>query len=260
MRIFDQIDPLRLERREWHLWTLALTVIVILSVGMALLMYPTVFGPQVVFSGPAFRELFFGFCGLSTLLVGYLVDRHIVISQLRKQLADDQKQMTRIRLEASADLLGSLPGIDHFRDRLAMEYRRASSTQQPLSLVVVKLTTARNVQDPGEIQAAYGDAAKALTRKLRGEDSIHRFAPGVFGIILPGVSASSAYRVADRLSDGLHDAAGASSRFSSEVRLFNYPEHVATARELDEAVRVFAPALSQVKTKADLAEASTSVR
>ncbi len=252
MRIFDHIDPRNLERREWHLWTLALTVIVILSVGMALLMYPTVFGAEVVFSGNAFRQVFFGFCTLSALLVGYLVDRHFVISQLRKQLVDDQKQMMRIRLEASADLLSTLPGIDHFHDRLAMEYRRASSTQQPLSLLVVELKLARNVKDPGEAQASYGDAAKALTRKLRGEDSIYRFAPSVFGIILPGVSASSAYRVSDRLSDGIHDAAGASGRFSSEIRVFNYPEHAATARELAEAVRGFVTGSSQTKPEEEL--------
>ena len=40
MPIFDQIDPRNLDRREWELWMLALTVILILAVGMALLMYP----------------------------------------------------------------------------------------------------------------------------------------------------------------------------------------------------------------------------
>jgi len=237
MNLFDHIDPNSLDRREWHLWTLALTVIVILVVGMALLMYPTVFGTQVVFSGHAFREAFFGFCGLSALLVGYLVDRQLLISQLRKQVAEDQKQIRHVRLEASADMLGSLPGIDHFRDRLAMEHRRASSTQQPLSVLAVELTMARNFQEVGEAQTAYGDAAKALTRKLRGQDSIYHFAWGVFGIILPGVNGMSAYRIAERLKEGLHDSSGASSRFSSEVRVFNYPEHAATARELEEAIR-----------------------
>ena len=35
MRIFDQIDPLNLNRRQWELWMLALTVILIFAVGMA---------------------------------------------------------------------------------------------------------------------------------------------------------------------------------------------------------------------------------
>lgn len=237
MQIFDHIDPSNLERREWHLWTLAITLIVILSAGLALLMYPTVFGTQVVISGRDFRGAFFGFCALSTLLAGYLVDRQIVISHLRKGLLHDRTLITKIRLEASADMLDSLPGIDHFRDRLAMEHRRASGTHQPLSVLVAELTPGRDVHDEVEIQTAFGDAAKALTRKLRGEDSIYRFAPGVFGIVLPEVDAASASRVAGRLSERLRDAAGASGRFESRVRVFNYPEHAATARELDQAVR-----------------------
>ena len=43
MRIFDRIDPLNLNRRQWELWVLALSVILILTTGLALLMYPTAF-------------------------------------------------------------------------------------------------------------------------------------------------------------------------------------------------------------------------
>jgi GGDEF domain-containing protein len=258
MHIFDQVNPMTLERREWNLWTLALTMIVILAVGMAFLMYPAVFNPPLVIGGHALRVAFLGFCALSALLVGYLVDRQIVISQLRKQLADDQKHLMRMSVEASLDLLSSLPGIDHFRDRLAMEYRRASTTEQSLSLLVVELKPARSIQGLPEIQTAYGDAAKALTRKLRQEDSIYRFVPGAFGIILPGVSTTTAYRIVERLSDSLHDAAGALNRFSAEIRVFNYPEHAATAREMEEAIRGFILDPSELKTDSNWAAFATA--
>lgn len=251
MQIFDRVDPMNLERREWQLWLLAFTVIFILALGTALMMYPTVFSTPVVLAGATTRKAFFGFCALVVLLLGYFVDRQLVVRHLRQQLAHEQKTIMRIRHEASADLLSTLPDFVHFQDRLAMEYRRASSTRQPLSLVVVVLKSALSVSDTAEVEIVFGDAAKALMRKLRGEDSIYLFSPGVFCIVLPGVEAKNAYSVAGRLTEGLHDASGVSSRFSFELRVFNYPEHAKSAREIQEAVRPFIPKSSPQASAAE---------
>jgi GGDEF domain-containing protein len=237
MQLFDRVDPSRLDRRELHLWVLALTVIFVLAMGVALLMYPTIYSYPLCLTGFQARAIFFGFCALWALLVGYLVDRQVVIRHLRRELEREKRQVAQIRQEASADLLTTLPGPDLFRDHLAMEYRRASSTQQPLSLLAVELKPARDLTDPGGIVTAFGDAAKALRRKLRGEDSMFLFAPGVFGIVLPAVDAGGAYSVRDHLMEGLPDAVGASNRFSLGVNVVNYPEHVATAREMEECVQ-----------------------
>jgi GGDEF domain-containing protein len=241
MRVFDRIDPTTLDRRELHLWLLAITVISILATGTALLMYPTLFSNPIILSGPTLRKTFFGFCVLSILLAGYFLDRQLTIRQLRRQLVEEQNQMMQIRHEASAELLESLPGISHFQDRLTMEFRRASNTQEPLSLLVVQLRPARELSEPVEITSAFGDGAKALMHTLRREDSIHQFRPGVFGILLPGVSAADAYRVADRIADRLRAASGASECFSFDIRVVNYPEHIATAREMEKAVVSFLP-------------------
>lgn len=247
MRVFDRIDAATLDQREWHLWVMTIAIILILTVGMALLMYPTVFSEPVVLSGITLRKTFFGFCALSVLLVGYLVDRQIVIGKLRKKLAEDNKRIVQIRYEASADLLGTLPGLDPFRDRMAMEHRRASKSKQALSLLIVKLNLSRKLQDTIEASTAFGDAAKVLVRKLRGEDSVYHFAPGIFGVLLPGVNVENAYRVVTRLADGLHDATGASGRFSFDIQVINYPEHAATAWEMEEAVRAAVPGSSAVQ-------------
>ena len=70
---------------------------------------------------------------------------------------------------------------------------------------------------------------------------MYLFSPGVFCLVLPGVSAQNAYRITSRLTEGLQDASGASDRFTFELRVFNYPEHAKTAREIEEAVRPFVP-------------------
>jgi len=242
MRVFDQIDALTVERREWHLWLLAMAVIIILAAGMALLMYPTVFSSPIVLAGPTLRKVFFGFCTLSILLVGYLLDRQLVIRQLRRELLEEQAQNIRLRHQASCELLETLPDFSHFQDRLAMEHRRAMTIHQPLSMLIISLSPAHGVSDPKEIDASFGDAAKAVLRRLRREDSIYLFRPGVFGIVLPGTRGGYAYRVAERLGAGVRDAAGASGRFSFDVRVVNYPEHAASAREMEQVARSFLPA------------------
>lgn len=239
MRVFDRIDLLTVERREWHLWLLAMVVIFVLAAGMAMLMYPAVFSSPVILTGITLRKVFFGFCALSILLLAYLLDRQLLIRQLRRELLEEQAQNIRLRHEASAELLETLPGFSHFQDRLAMEYRRANTTGQPLSMLIVSLNPARSISDPKEIDASYGDAAKAVLRRLRREDSIYLFRPGVFGIVLPDTSGGAAYRVSDRLAEGLRDASGASDRFSFDLRVVNYPEHTASAREMEQVARSF---------------------
>jgi GGDEF domain-containing protein len=241
MQVFDRIDPKKLDRHELQLRLLALTTIFVLTVGVALLMYPSVFSTSVVLSGHTQRKAFFGFCALGTLLLGYLIDRQAMVNHLRKALLEQQETVVRVRHEASADILSTLPGFAHFQDRLTMEYRRAATTQHPLSLIIAVLKSAANRQDQTEISIAFGEAARVLMRKLRGEDSIYLFSAGVFCIVLPSVTATNAYLVSTRLADGLQAASGGRTRFSFQVQVFNYPEHAKSARELEEAVRPFIP-------------------
>jgi GGDEF domain-containing protein len=234
MRIFDRIDAATLERRDWQLWALAMVTIFVLTAGLAVLMYPTVLSAAEGSGGVLLRRSFLGFCVLCLLLEVYLLDRQLVIRRLRSQLVEEQRLKASILEQASADLLGSMPGFSHFQDRLTMEFRRAANIQQPLSLLVVGLKVSRDVSSTGGVAAAQGDAAKVLIRKLRGEDSIYLFRSGVFGIVLPGVRGADANRVAERLHEGLADAAGANCRFTAEIRMINYPEHSSTARELEQ--------------------------
>jgi len=81
-----------LDRRELHLWLLAITVMQVMATGMAWLRYPTVFSGPVVLTGPTLRKTFFGFCVLSILLGGYFLGRQLTIRQLRKRRFEDRLQ------------------------------------------------------------------------------------------------------------------------------------------------------------------------
>lgn len=241
LRLFDKIQPDELDRRELQLTLLACSTILILGTGLALLMYPLVFARSNAAGNLMVRNAFYGFCGLSGLLAMYLVDRQVTILRLRRQLAEDRRRAAESKIEASAELLNAIPNLGSFKDRLAMEYRRAASSGQVLSVLVI------TVQLPEEIAATpmaisrLSDAAKAISRRLRGQDSIYVLKPCCFVTILPSVTPAIAERISERIGEGLADAAGATNRFSYKINVVNCPANYSSAHELREAVLALLP-------------------
>jgi len=240
MDVFDHPDPHKLNTRDAQLWFLALALLAVFSLGIAALMYPAVFSSPVILADPYMKVVFFGFCGLSALTLGYLVDRQLVIQKLRRRLAEEQMQRTDLISQASTDLLESLPGLGHFQDRLAMEFRRSVNTNQPLTILTVTMSLTRTVLLPREIISAFGDAAKAIMRRLRGVDSLFFFRAGVFTVILPQTSTGDANKTADRITEGLSDASGACDRYTFSIKVFNYPDDTSSSSEMERIVRAAA--------------------
>ncbi len=253
MRLFDRVDSTSVDKREFQLAVFSLSIITVLVAGMAILMYPTIESHPIVFSARTLKISFFGFCALSVLLLGYLADRQIVVRRLRREIRSAEARYSELHRQVGKDLLETLAGMNHFQDRLTMEFRRAVNLRDTLSVMVVRLTPNANVVNPAEVTAALGDAVKAMTRKLRREDSLYHFSEGTFGIMLPGVSVQSARVVAARLAEGLNDVSGAVDRFTHDVKIFNYPQHAATASELENAVRALLP--SELISEPSVAEA-----
>jgi GGDEF domain-containing protein len=239
MDFFDKVDPKTLDRRHWQLSMLSLGMIVVLGAGVALLMYPAVFGSNAASTGHTTRTLFFGFCGLCTLMVGYLLDRQYVVYQLRKNVVEQKTQIARLRQEASADLLGTLPGFSHFQDRLTMGFHRAAQISEPLSLVLVRLKPSPMFDSPPEVSVALGDAARVLLRKLRTDDSLYHLSSGAFAMVLPNTCGADMNRVADRVVEGLTDASGTGNSFSFDIQVVNYPEQASTAYEMEQIANSF---------------------
>jgi len=247
MRVFDKINPAHLDRRELQLTLLACSTILVLGTGLALLMYPLVFSH----SSLMLRNAFYGFCGLSALLAVYLVDRQITIQQLRRQIAEAGKRAEATKIETSAELLNAIPNLSSFKDRLAMEYRRTAAAEQALSVLVITILLPHEVSSTPVAISLLSDAAKAISRKLRGHDSLYVLRPHCFGTILPTVSRAVAERISSRVAEGLSDAAGATNRFSYEIHIVNSPLNAATAHELQEAVLTLLPADNSMRSMAE---------
>jgi GGDEF domain-containing protein len=236
-----EVASAELERREFQLSIFACIAIAVLAGGLALLMYPAVFSNRENGQFKAPQIAFFGFCGLSCLLVAYIVDRQITIHRLRDQMVADRKRSSEALRQASADLLSTMPNFSTFEDRLIMEFRRTASAELKLSVLVISIKLNAAFSEPSLGVSVLGDAARAISRKLREQDSVYILRPAFFGVILPGVGQETVKRVSARLAEGLLDAAGANDRFSYKIDAISYPEQTSTAHDLELAVSGWLP-------------------
>lgn len=241
MKTNGKIVSADLEQREFHLSLFACLAIIVLAGGLALLMYPAVFSGREYSPTKAPQIAFFGFCALSCLLVAYILDRQFTIHRLRVQMAADRKRSSEALRQASADLLSTMPNSNTFEDRLTMEFRRAVAAELKLSVLVISIKLHGAFSEPTLGTPVVGDAAKAVSRKLREQDSIFILRPTFFGVILPGVGQTGVQRVTSRLAEGLSDAAGASDRFSFKIDAISYPEQTSSAHDLELVVSGWLP-------------------
>jgi GGDEF domain-containing protein len=229
----------QLERRELHLTILSAVFVLVLATGLAFFMYPLVFDhPEG--NKWALRVAYFGFCGLTLLFIGHLIDRQGMVRKLKLQLLEELERNIEISHQASVDMLQSMPDINHFWDRLTMEFRRAVATQKTLSLLMIKAKPASKAGAPGDESAAFGDAAKAMAKKLRPTDSIYRLGTDLFGVVLPETDPDNAQRVAFRLQESLQFVR---AKFGDtyDINCHNYPEQVQSAHEMEDIVKSLLP-------------------
>src|SRR5882757_7434916 len=209
----------RLERRELQLTIMAAVFVFVLASGLAVFMYPLVFVHPDAANKWTLRVAFFGFCALTLLFIGYLLERQRTVHQLKQQILEELERNIELRLQASADLLHTMP--------------------DNLSLLVVKAKL--NAASGTDTTSALGDAAKAMSRKLRPTDSIYRLAPEIFGLVLPETDTLNAKRIAVRLQEELQSVR-AKHGGAFETTVHNYPDDAQSSHELEDIVKSVLPA------------------
>jgi len=232
---FNLAELDKVERRERQLTILAAVVVLVMAAGVALLMYPLVFVHPDEAEKLPLRFAFFGFCALSLLVAAYLLDRQRTFRKLKQQLVSELQRNVDLRNQANTDLLHTIPDLNHFQDRLAMDYRRASTMERTLSLLVVKLNLSGSVSGSNEESASLGEAARVIARNMRPTDSMYLLGPGFFGLVLSDTDTTTATRLAAQLEESLRPI-GANYKFSYETFVCNYPDHAKSAHELEQAV------------------------
>jgi hypothetical protein len=233
-------DSTNLERRDRHLVLFACLALLIIAAGTALFMYPVVFLRQDTLPDNTLRIAFLGFCVLCALLTAYVWDSQATIRRLRRP-AEMEREKLEARREACKELLKSIPKLGSFQYRLPIEYWRSTASERQLSILVVNLRLPADTSSAAARTSILGDAAKAISRKLRDQDSIYVLGGACFGAVLPGMEAAVARSMASRVAEGLSDIAGVTARFSYKIDVVNYPQHVSSAHELHDAVSALIP-------------------
>ncbi len=246
----------QLERRELQLTILAAVIVLVLAGGLAAFMYPLVF-LHPVGNKWTLRVAFFGFCALTVLFVGYLLERQRTVRQLKQHLLAELDRNVTLQHQASVDLLQTMPNQDHFWDRLTMEYRRAMTMQKTLSLLLVKAKLASASPNNDENSEVWSDAAKAMSRKLRPSDSIYRLATDLFAMVLPETDVLNAKRIAVRLQEELQDVRAKHGR-AFDITAHNYPEHVKSSHELEDIVKSLLPSQDEWEAPAPVSAAAVA--
>ena len=220
----ETLDWGKLDRLDWHLWLLAALLIFVLGIGLLSFMFPTAFWFVNSTAVQAPQRAFFGFCILLALVLVYLLQRQAALRGLKRQLFEAQRAKAVAEQEAAAQAFVALPGLAQFRDALAMEYRRASTSGTHLAEVLLKA--------PNSSSEALGRVAKVLRSMVRHGETLYRISDKAIAVILPGMQLSDAVSFAGQL-----ESLSGMPKGELEVSLTAYPDDVSSLTELDGKLR-----------------------
>lgn len=212
------------DHMDWQLWMLAVLLIATLGGGVLIFMFPSAFWAPEQLPMRAPERAFFGFSVLLGLSLIYLFQKHAKVRQLKRQLFQAQESLAQLERNTAIQMFETLPSVTQFRDTLAMEYRRASTSEMNLSVV---LFTA-----PNTTLEKLGQITRLLRSMLRQGESLYRISNNGFGVILPGMPLSHAAAFAAQV-----EPLCSMPKQEMVVRITAYPEDVSSLTELEGKLR-----------------------
>lgn len=184
-----------LDRRQWWLWSSTLTVLLLLTLGVASFTFPSILtreaGTYSFYLNQAVRAL----VGMVLIFSVYLVYQQVLIYRLRNQLAGQIQSLAKVESLASEvyklAALDQLTGLYNRRSgeqRLSQEISRAQRHGRPLTVLLIDLDGLKQIND--SFGHAAGDLliksfAERLQRAIRGSDVAIRLGGDEFMALLP---------------------------------------------------------------------------
>ena len=214
----------KLDRMDWQLWLLASLLIFVLGAGLLTFMFPSAFWLKEGLGVTAPQRAFFGFCVLLALVLVYLVQKQAKVRQLRRELFDAQADLAIAEREAAIESFQTLPTMNQFRDALAMEFRRATTSEVPLSVVLFKAHFASLER--------LGHMARCVRSLLRQGETLYRISDKAIGVILPGMNLSKGASFAAQA-----EALSGPFPENLEVNVTAYPDEASTLSALEANLR-----------------------
>ena len=231
----------KLDRRQWSLWSAALMVILLLTVGVASFAFPGILTREQETYSFYLNQAVRGLVGLVLLFIVYLVYQQVLIARLHRQLAQQIESLAKVESLATEvyklAALDQLTGLYNRRSgeqRLSQEINRAQRYGRPLTVLLLDLDGLKQVND--KYGHAAGDAmlkkfAERVQRAIRGSDLAVRLGGDEFMAVLPECRLEEVHHVLDRIHGVVIEvnAEQIPCRFSSGWTDYNSGE---TAHEL----------------------------
>jgi diguanylate cyclase (GGDEF)-like protein len=234
------LDVTEIERRERHLWYLALTLILFLG-GLAVATYFVV-GSENPQERSAIHTALWGASFLNAFFCAYVVYTRSTLVRMRRLF---EKQSTR-------DHLTGLLNREFFNDRVQEEIARASRNGEILALLFCDLDHFKDINDAQGHQAGdeiLKEVAKSIENSIRRIDLAFRWGGDEIVVILSNTSRNGVLIAADRIRNGISKIskwAHASLDVSMGAAL--YPEH---GKNVDELIHMADRALYIAKKGGD---------
>jgi diguanylate cyclase (GGDEF)-like protein len=198
-----------LDRKQWWMWSSAVLVILLLTIGVASFSFPWLLrvgeGTYSFYLSQAVR----GLVGLVLIFSVYSIYQQSQINKIRGQLADQMESVAKVELLteevyklAVLDPLTDLHNRRSGEQRLFEEIARSRRHARPLTILLLDLDDLKQCNDKfghdaGDIMIrAFADCLK---RAIRGSDLAVRLGGDEFMVILPECRAEEVRHVLGRL-------------------------------------------------------------
>jgi diguanylate cyclase (GGDEF)-like protein len=190
----------QIDRREWWLWSSAISVTLLLLLGIASFTVPVLIAGFDNFHALFLRQAVRGLIGLVLVFNVYVVYEQVQINRIRREFADTLYKM------AVLDPVTNMFNRRYIMHRLDEEIARCRRHGSPLTLISLDLDRFKEIND--DYGHAVGDHVlrsfgEGLQRATRGSDVVARYGGDEFLAILPDCSIGQIRHVLERLN-GLH--------------------------------------------------------
>ena len=205
-----QADMRRVAQRQWWMWSSAVMVTLLLTVGIASFAFPGLLAQAEnsysFFLGLAMR----GLVGLVLLFNVYTIYQQLQIHRIQRQLSEQVHTLGKMEVRTEEvykiALLDPLTGLYNRRcgeQRLAEEVSRSQRHGRPLTALMLDLNDLKYVND--KFGHAAGDAlikcfAERMIKAVRGSDLAARLGGDEFLVLLPECKVDEVRHVLNRLS------------------------------------------------------------
>lgn len=197
----------QIDRREWRLWCSAISVTLLLLLGIASFTVPALIAGFDSFHDFFLHQAVRGLVGLVLVFNVYIVYEQVQINRIRREFADTLYKM------AVLDPVTNMFNRRYIMHRLDEEIARCQRHGSPLTLISLDLDRFKEIND--EYGHAVGDHVlrsfgEGLQRATRGSDVVARYGGDEFLAMLPECSIGQIRHVLDRLNS-LHVKTSAST-------------------------------------------------